>query len=275
MINLSVTGIIRNYHCFEREFWLSYKALEMVMAPNEWENVKMMLLKSKRIDEKLLNKIDRNQYELKKAEIDAEWKQKNEDAKVTGIATHEYLHNLLCTDLASCKAYGIPTDIYQVIQTEKFMESSGLFPEFRMEVKLDDEYLLVGIADLIIKDGNKIKIIDYKTDEKIDRDSHFDISKKKKKCMKYPLSKLPDCNLTHYQIQLSLYAWMLQKLNKDLKIDELELIHIRDNKVKKTYIVDYLKDDVENLIKWHLKSTKLKTATNKCKEKKYIYEKQF
>ena len=50
MTNLSVTGIIRNYHYFDREFWLSYKALEAVMNPVEWNYIKMTLLKSKRID---------------------------------------------------------------------------------------------------------------------------------------------------------------------------------------------------------------------------------
>ena len=58
--------------------------------------------------------------------------------------------------------------------------------------------------------ANDWEEVRYKTDEKIDKDSHFDLANKKKKCMKYPLSKLSDCNLTHYQLQLSLYAWMLQ-----------------------------------------------------------------
>ena len=269
MTNLSVTGIIRNYHYFDREFWLSYKALEAVMNPVEWGQIKMTLLKSKRIDQKLIEEVGIEKYNEKVKEIDAEWTKKNEEAKQTGITTHEYLHNLLCTDLPKCKIYGIPTDQYKVEQTEKFMESSGLFPEFRMEVQLDSDLLLVGIADLIIKDGNRIKIIDYKTDEKIDKDSHFDLAKKKKKCMKYPLSKLSDCNLTHYQLQLSLYAWMLQQMNPELEIESLEIIQINDKKVKKVYPVEYIKDQVDYLIKWHVKDYKLRLETQKCKEIRY------
>lgn len=269
MTNIAVTSLIKDYHVFSRDFWLSYKALEAAMDPMSFENIKMTLLKSKRIDPKIFEQVDKEKYEQIRLEIDLEWKQKNDEAKATGTATHEYLHNLLCTDLNGCKSYGIPTDLYQVMQTEKFMESSGLYPEFRIEVKLDDDYLLVGVADLIIKDGNQIKIVDYKTDEKIDKDSHFDLAKKKKKCMKYPLSKLPDCNLVHYQLQLSIYGWMLQQLNPNLEIRELEIIHIRDNKVKKVYTIDYLKDQVDLLIKWHLKSVKLKIEMDKCKELKY------
>lgn len=73
MINLSVTGIIRDYHVFSREFWLSYKAIEAVIDPIKWESIKMTLLKSKKIDNKILSMIDQEAYNLKRAEIDAEW----------------------------------------------------------------------------------------------------------------------------------------------------------------------------------------------------------
>lgn len=270
MTTLAVTRIISSYHQFERDFWLSYKALEAVMDEQEWNMIKMQLLKSKRIDDKILSKVNRKDYEQKRDELDKEWKKKNDDAKASGTATHEYLHNLLCTEPDKCKAYGIPTDQYKLEKAEAFLNSNGLFPEFRMEIPLGDDYCLVGIPDLIIKDGNSIKIVDYKTDDKIERDSHYDVAKKKKKSMRYPLSKLPDCNLVHYQLQLSIYAWMLQQMNPDFTIDGLEIIQIKDNKVKKVYPVVYLQKEVEHLIKWHLKATKLKAETDKCKEIKYV-----
>ena len=270
MINLSVTGIIKDYHVFSREFWLSYKAIEAVIDPIKWESIKIPLLKSKKIDEKILSMVNIEEYNLKRAEIDQEWIQKNEEAKNRGNVMHEQLHNMLITDLSGCKStFGIPTDIYKVMKTEQFKACDGLFPEFRMEVKLDDDITLIGIADLIIKDGSTIKIIDYKTDDKIERDSHFDLAKKKKKCMKYPLSRIPDCNLSHYQIQLSMYAWMIQQIDPNLEITELEVMHIQDGKLKKIYTVDYIKDTIEQLLKWHIKSFKLKIETDKCKEIKY------
>jgi len=131
------------------------------------------------------------------------------------------IHNLLCTDLSGCRDYGIPTDKYQVESTENFNLSDGLYPEYRMEIKLDDEYLLVGIADLIIKSGNNIKIIDYKTADKIDMKSKYDMAKKKKATFKYPISNIEDCNYNEYQLQLSIYAWMLKKLNPDFVIESL------------------------------------------------------
>lgn len=267
MINLAVTQLINTYKVFSRDFWLSYKALEAVLQKEEFEKIKMTLMKSKRIDPKILEKIDKSEFELKKAEIDLEWKKKNEDARNTGIAVHEQIHNMLVTDLPECKrCFGIPTDKYKI---SSILTEDGLFPEYRMEIPLDDEYQLVGIADLIIKDGNNISIIDFKTDEKIETSARFDLGKMKKKCLKYPLSKLEDCGLVHYQLQLSLYAWLIKQINPEFNIASLEIFHIKDGKLYKTYPVEFLEKEVNQLIKWHLKATKLKKETNKCKEIKY------
>ena len=247
MTNIAVTQLINNYKVFSRDFWLSYKALEAVMVPSEFDKIKMTLMKSKWIDPKIFERIDKNEYEIKRAEIDNEWKKKSEDARNTGIAIHDKIHNMLVTDLPECKrCFGIPTDKYKVEVTEKFLTEDGIFPEYRMEIPLDEDYQLVGVADLIIKEGNRITIIDFKTDEKIE-----------------------DCALIHYQLQLSLYAWLVKHLNPDFDIQSLEIMHIKDGKLKKTYPVEYLEKDVETLIKWHLKATKLKKETDKCKEIKY------
>lgn len=270
MTNLSVTSLINTYKVFSRNFWLSYKALEAIMVPSEFEKIKMTLMKSKWIDPKIFEKVDKNAFELKKAEIDFEWKKKSEDARNTGIAVHDKIHNMLVTDLPECqRCFGIPTDKYGVAAVEKFQTENGIFPEFRMEVPLDDEYQLVGVADLIIKDGNDITIIDFKTDEKIETSARFDMGKMKKKCLKYPLSKLEDCALVHYQLQLSLYAWLVKQINPEFNIVSLEIMHIKDGKLKKTYPVEYLEKETETLIKWHLKATRLKKETDKCKELNY------
>lgn len=41
--------------------------------------------------------------------------------------------------------------------------------------------------------------------------SGFDTSTKRNAMMQYPLNNLMDCNYIHYTLQLSTYAWMLQK----------------------------------------------------------------
>ena len=269
MTNLAVTKILSSYRQFSRQFWLQYKALEAVMNPTLFDSIKLTLQKSKRIDPKFLEQVNIEEFEQKKAEIDAEWLQKSEEAKATGTSVHEMLHNMLCTDLQGCQQYGIPTDQYQVEATENFLNSDGLFPEFRMEVKLDDDYTLVGVADLIIKDGNRVKIIDYKTADKIEMKSHYEMSKKHSKKFSYPLSSIDDCNYNEYALQLSIYSWMLRQLDPTLEIVGLEIYHIQDMKLKKIYSVEEMKKEVEKLIPWHLKAVKLKKATDDCKERIY------
>lgn len=269
MNNLSVTGIVNSYHTFEREFWLSYKALEAVMAPSEWDNVKMTLLKSKRIDDKILQKVNKDQYEFKRAEIDADWRQKNEESKKAGSEVHEMIRNEFVTDLFRAQQDFQVQGELQVPDTF-LMSEGGIFPEQRMEWELDPEYLLVGIADLVNIHDGQFDIIDWKTDEDgIKFKSHFDVAKKHAKKMKYPLTKFDDVNGIHYQIQLSIYAWLVQQLRPDLKLGKLKLVWVKDMKVKKIYEVEYLDKDVENLIKWHLKNTKLKKCTDACKEINY------
>ena len=62
---------------------------------------------------------------------------------------------------------------------------------------------------------------------------------------------------------------MVLQLHPELKPGKLKLVWIKDMKVRKVYEVEYLKEEVDHLLKWHLKATKLKVETNKCKEIKY------
>ena len=271
MQRLAVTSVIKDYHHFDKDFWLSYKTLEKVLPEVQFQDMKMKLLKSKKIILESIPNLDIEQFKVERELLNKEWTEKNEEAKQVGTTTHEQIHNLFCTDLRSVKVdLGIDTEQYQVQRMEEFLNTNkGIFNEFKMEVPLDDDFLLVGIADCIIKDGNYITVIDFKTDEKIPFKSTFDVGKKKSKRLKYPLCDLEDCAGVHYQIQLSLYGWMLQQIDPNLIIDKLIIIQIQNLKKKKEFRVEYIKSTIEKLIKWHLKSAKLKIEMEKCNELKF------
>jgi hypothetical protein len=55
----------------------------------------------------------------------------------------------------------------------------------------------------------------------------------------------------HYTLQLSTYAWMVQKLNPDFIIKDLILVHFDHNDNMNIYHIDYLKSEVEKMLKWH------------------------
>ncbi len=266
MENLGVTSIINNYHVFDKDFWLGYKTVQKLMSPQEFEEIKMSLLKRKKIEDSIIDSLGREQYEVEKELLNKEWTEKNEESKRIGTEVHERIHNMFCTSLNDVKTcLQIPTDLYNVIQTDKFLQTeSGLFPEMRLEMKLDDDFLLVGIADLVIKNGNHISIIDWKSNDQIKFRSMYDVGKQKTKKFKFPLSHLEDCDGVRYQLQLSIYALMIENLNPDFQIDKLSIVQIKDLKKHKSFDVEYLKKDVKKLLNWHVKNIHVKREMEKC-----------
>ena len=72
--------------------------------------------------------------------------------------------------------------------------------------------------------------------------------------MLYPLNDIMDCNFYHYTLQLSTYAWMIQKYNPNFNIKKLMLIHYDHEGNVTEHEVDYMKDHVERMLKDYKKS---------------------
>ena len=67
----------------------------------------------------------------------------------------------------------------------------------------------------------------------------------------------------HYTLQLSMYAYLLQQINTDLNIKMLKLIHIdHSNKVEEIE-VEYMKKEVEVLLKHYKKQLLIKEELSK------------
>lgn len=103
-----------------------------------------------------------------------------------------------------------------VIKIEGFTEPNidystlpdGVYPELLL---WNHYWGIAGIADIVTFDGEYFDIDDYKTNKKIDCTS-YKHPRYGYKMMKPPLNHLMDCNLIHYSLQLSIYAYMLEKL---------------------------------------------------------------
>lgn len=111
----------------------------------------------------------------------------------------------------------------------------------------------------------KKMIVTHNTNQKIDLKSGFDTTTKKSAKMKYPLNNLDDCNYVHYTLQLSTYAWMLQKINPKYNVKGLILIHFDHEGNITTYQLDYLKDDVERMLAYYKTMRKKEIAQEKRK----------
>lgn len=112
-------------------------------------------------------------------------------------------------------------------------------------------------------------IVTHNTNKKIETKSFFDNKSKKSVMMKFPLNTLQDCNYYHYCLQLSTYAWMIQKKNPEFEIEDLVLVHFDHNDNMTVYHLPYLKDEVIKMLAFYKKESIL--AENKRKRQRIEY----
>lgn len=145
--------------------------------------------------------------------------------------------------------------------------SDGLYPEHLVYLK---SAKLCGQADVVEVVNGVININDYKTNKEI-KEKGFTNWEGITKKLYNPVSHLDDCNLSHYNLQLSIYAYIIKKHNPKLKIGKLVIQHVKFKQVGedsngypinehvdgepvleniKIYELPYLRDEVNSLMMW-------------------------
>ena len=210
-------------------------------------------------------------YGLSPDDIKEAWK--NESHKAINLGS--WYHNQREKDLLSCQTIsieGTTVPVFPYIEKEGIKEApsqklgNGVYPEHMVYLKSAG---ICGQADRVEIINGIVNIYDYKTNKEIKKESYVNwegISEK----MLYPLNHLDDCNLNHYNIQLSLYMYIILKHNPRLKPGKLIIEHIKfkeagkdayDNRVVLydtqgepvldevvQYSLPYLKKEVINII---------------------------
>ena len=270
---ISVTTLISKYsEEFDEDFWSSYKALEEIMDGDTFSILKKALLATKKFNPKILKKfqIDEELFANKKAEIVAQYNATKNEACEHGTAEH------LRKELSfygkhdfDFGRYGYKDLSGEYDCKKNYYEldlERGVYPEFLIAVTSRDGILKVsGQIDCLIKNGNEITILDWKTNREIKKESYYNRSTKQHQMMKFPLNNIQDSNYWHYALQLSLYAYLLQILHPEFVIKGLKLIHINREQKETEYEVPYLKDDVERMLKHYKKQLKIEQELNKIK----------
>ena len=120
-------------------------------------------------------------------------------------------------------------------------ETNILIPEL---IIYSEELKLAGTIDLLIynKLTNQISIIDWKTNKKINKTA-FRVSETG---LKWPTSNLPDCNFTHYTLQLSMYQYILKHVYK-INVNGIFLIHLREDK-HEIHACKFKEDIITNML---------------------------
>lgn len=262
----SVTTLIGKYHeKFDSDFWSSYKAMEALLGEDEFKEcgLKVSLLKFKIFNTDIPAScgVTEEEFLQTKQEILASYKKANEDACERGTKYHvEKEEALYIKPKVNIQELNFPIPLQGEFACERhnfdLNQEVAILPEYLIYWSSKDDIInLAGQVDLIVKEGNDIYILDYKTNAKgMEMSSYFDRRKKQSKKMFYPINNIDDCMFQHYTIQLSMYAWMLQRINPELNIKELWLLHVDGEGVETSYQVEYIKEDIEKLVKHYKKS---------------------
>ena len=271
----SVTTMIHSYtQPFDKDFWSAYKALEKLLPKDVWNIEKKSLLSTKKFDKVLLelHNIDENTFNREQQGILDEWDEENRKScergtKIHADLEHSFYEKKKDIDISKFEIGGKFT--CDKGRTALDLEN-GIYPEYLISrVSEDGKLRIAGQIDLLVKKGNKLTIGDFKTNKKIEMKSFFNQRTKQSVKMKFPLNNLDDTNYWHYCLQLSTYAWMLQKYNPEFEIDDLVMIHFDHNDNMTVYHLPYLKAEVIKMLNHYKKESALKASREKRKPIEY------
>lgn len=272
---ISVTTLIHRFtQPFDKEFWSAYKALEKLLPKDSWTIEKKSLLNLKKFNKSLLDvyNISENDFNRVQQGILDDWDNENKKSCERGTRIHEEIENSFYKNPTniSLQKFGIGGKFECKRDYPELDLEYGVYPEYLIYRESDDGILrIAGQVDLIVKQGNEITIIDHKTNKKIDQKSGYNTTTRSNVKMKYPLNTLDDCNFYHYTMQLSTYAWMLQKINPNFIIKDLILNHYDHNGNNTLYHCDYLKTEVERMLCFYKKA--VISERQKAKRKRIEY----
>lgn len=272
---ISVTTLIGKYEQeFDKDFTSKYKALERLLPSDVWKKEKGGIWKSHKIPKDFLEVYDIKESELNAVQQDIldEWAKINREACERGTKIHSELENSFykAGNNVKLEKFGIGGKFQCKKNYNELDLEYGVYPEYLIYFSTQDKILnLAGQIDLLIKNGNEIVLIDHKTNAKIDQKGFYDSKSRQTKKMKFPLTKLDDCNFTHYTLQLSLYAWMLQRINPDFVIKDLIINHYDHSGKNTLYHCQYLKKEVELLLKHYKRQIILENQKKKYERIQY------
>lgn len=275
IVYTSVTTLIGKFEPeFDKEFVSKYKALERLIPADIWKKEKGGIWKSHKIPDSFLEVHDISPKELNEVQQDIldEWEDINKKSCERGTKIHAQLENSFYTagSNITLKKFGIGGKFSCKKDYNELDLDYGIYPEYLIyydNPKLDLH--IAGQIDLLVKNGNDIVIIDHKTNKKIDLKGFYNNATRTSEKLNYPLGSLDNCNYNVYQLQLSTYAWMLQKINPDFVIKDLILNHYDHDGNNTLYHCTYLKDEVEKMLKHFVKLNKIEKQKKKYERIQY------
>lgn len=167
----SVTTLVGQFEQpYDKEFWSSYKALEKLTG-DEFISVKPALLKTKKFSIDYIDPFNLNVNDFNKAkeEILAQWAAKNKQSCDRGTAYHlvqeeaAYVgeNKFIQDHINECCEVPFADFIVEKGNYDLLSHERYICPEYLAQYSKND-FFLAGQADVIIRDGNYVDVLDYK-----------------------------------------------------------------------------------------------------------------
>lgn len=193
------------------------------------------------IAEKVIKKNKDGKYTGKTIQdVRTEWKEAGEYACQLGTYVHAVMEygwqnkEFYPDENILAKFPGMKEDfLYRKAEAKNILKNlKKIYTPLKNEfIVYDQEWALCGTIDFLALNKKKkcISILDWKTNKKWDYYNKFSSLKK-------PFDFLPDCNISHYELQLNTYKAILEK-HTDIKVGEMVLIQIpSEGKAKEMHI---------------------------------------
>lgn len=244
----SVTTFIHKFERpYPRKFWLVYKSYERIFMNDKpkWDYYKKRLMEKKGDDNfadhvlktSVYGDLLRHTYNS----IDQEWIEKNRVACEKGSKYH---------DEQEAEALAREYDNRHGIINKVVKHSAMFIPEMvdgwhREKIVYDHAYGISGRADMIhieTIDGIRyVDIDDYKTNKRLLFTNGYGDT------MLEPVSHMPSCNGSVYELQLSLYAWCMER--HGFRIRSIRLSYVTELG-EFAYDLTYRKLEIETMLNY-------------------------
>jgi ATP-dependent exoDNAse (exonuclease V) beta subunit len=170
------------------------------------------------------------------SQVKKEWKKIAEEGTAIHKTIEEYIQNKI--DILGVENQKALAAINKYHELYRNNPGCLVYPEVRV---YSEEAGLAGTIDLLlVKSDGTVVIVDWKTNRKL-----YDKGFKKNN---HPVTgQLEDANLTHYQIQLNTYAYILEQ-EYGLTVSGMFIMHLKDGGVTE-YRVGGLRDLVTEMIR--------------------------
>lgn len=206
-----------------------------------------------------LSKLTAAKRGISQEEILAEWDATAKIAQDHGTDIHESLEYFQNTAQIKPQHVSYEPMIRSISAT--YNDYAKVYQE---EILYDEEYMVAGMTDKLLHvtshKNSKFVIEDFKTN--LNKGIQFYDTYGKH--LLHPVEHFESCNYNTYALQLSIYAWMYERMT-GRRVRNLNIIYIPPTNFMdwKRIPVPYLKSDVENILRFYKESIRIKMQESK------------